>query len=128
MAYTCSRREALALIPLGVADLKHEGDDVSIITHGKMVHVALQAAQMLEKEGISADVLDLRTIRPLDAEAIFATVRKTNRAVRRAATRPRTATCLRECPAGRPARASPVRPGRRAAGRGGQAGLGATLR
>lgn len=69
------------VIPLGVADLKHEGDDVSIITHGKMVHVALQAAQMLEKDGIHADVVDLRTIRPLDTEAIFASVRKTNRAV-----------------------------------------------
>jgi pyruvate dehydrogenase E1 component beta subunit len=69
------------VIPLGVADLKHEGDDVSIITHGKMIHVALQAAQKLEKDGIHADVLDLRTIRPLDMDAILATVRKTNRAV-----------------------------------------------
>ena len=69
------------VIPLGVADLKHEGDDVSIITHGKMIHVALQAAQKLEKDGIHADVLDLRTIRPLDMAAILATIRKTNRAV-----------------------------------------------
>ena len=69
------------VIPLGVADLKHEGDDVSIITHGKMIHVALQAAQKLEKDGIHADVLDLRTIRPLDMDAILATVRKTSRVV-----------------------------------------------
>ena len=69
------------VIPLGVADLKHEGDDVSIITHGKMIHVALQAAQKLEKDGIHADVLDLRTIRPLDMDAVLATIRKTNRAV-----------------------------------------------
>ncbi len=69
------------VIPLGVADLKAEGEDVSIITHGKMVHVALQAAQKLEKEGIRADVLDLRTLRPLDVDAILTTVRKTNRAV-----------------------------------------------
>jgi len=69
------------VIPLGVADLKHEGEDVSIITHGKMVHVALQAAQMLEKDGHSADVLDLRTLRPLDTDAILETVKKTNRAV-----------------------------------------------
>ena len=69
------------VIPLGVADLKHEGDDVSIITHGKMIHVALQAAQKLEKDGIHADVLDLRTIRPLDMDAILATIKKTNRAV-----------------------------------------------
>ena len=69
------------VIPLGVADLKHEGEDVSIITHGKMIHVALQAAQKLEKDGINADVLDLRTIRPLDMNAILETVRKTNRIV-----------------------------------------------
>jgi pyruvate dehydrogenase E1 component beta subunit len=69
------------VIPLGVADLKHEGGDVSIITHGKMIHVALQAAQKLEKDGIHADVLDLRTIRPLDMDAILETVKKTNRAV-----------------------------------------------
>jgi len=69
------------IIPLGVADLKREGGDVSIITHGKMIHVALQAAAKLEKDGIEADVLDLRTIRPLDMDAILATVKKTNRAV-----------------------------------------------
>ncbi|MBT7123670.1 MAG: pyruvate dehydrogenase complex E1 component subunit beta [Gemmatimonadales bacterium] len=69
------------IIPLGAADLKHEGGDVSIITHGKMVHVALQAAGNLEKDGIHADVLDLRTIRPLDMDAILATVAKTNRVV-----------------------------------------------
>jgi pyruvate dehydrogenase E1 component beta subunit len=69
------------VIPLGVADLKREGSDVSIITHGKMIHVALQAAAKLEKDGIEADVLDLRTIRPLDMDAILATVAKTNRVV-----------------------------------------------
>jgi pyruvate dehydrogenase E1 component subunit beta len=69
------------VIPLGVADLKREGSDVSIITHGKMIHVALQAASKLEKDGIQADVLDLRTIRPLDMDAILTTVAKTNRVV-----------------------------------------------
>ena len=69
------------VIPLGKADLKREGGDVSIITHGKMVHVALQAAAKLEQDGIQADVLDLRTLRPLDMDAILATIRKTNRAV-----------------------------------------------
>jgi pyruvate dehydrogenase E1 component beta subunit len=69
------------IIPLGVADLKREGSDVSIITHGKMVHTALQAADALAKQGVEADVLDLRTLRPLDTEAIAATVKKTNRAV-----------------------------------------------
>jgi pyruvate dehydrogenase E1 component beta subunit len=69
------------VIPLGVADLKREGSDVSIITHGKMIQVALMAAKKLEKEGIEADVLDLRTIRPLDMDAILTTVAKTNRVV-----------------------------------------------
>ncbi len=69
------------VIPLGVADLKREGSDVSIITHGKMIHVALQAAATLEKTGIQADVLDLRSIRPLDVDAILTTVAKTNRVV-----------------------------------------------
>ncbi|MBA2245316.1 MAG: pyruvate dehydrogenase complex E1 component subunit beta [Gemmatimonadetes bacterium] len=69
------------VIPLGVADLKREGSDVSIITHGKMIHVALQAAAKLEKDGIDAEVLDLRSLRPLDVDAILATVAKTNRVV-----------------------------------------------
>jgi len=69
------------LVPLGMADLKREGGDVSIITHGKMVHMALQAAVRLEKDGIEADVLDLRSLRPLDVDAILASVRKTNRAI-----------------------------------------------
>ncbi len=69
------------IVPLGVAELKREGGDVSIITHGKMIHLALQAANKLAKEGIEADVLDLRSLRPLDADAILATVKKTNRAV-----------------------------------------------
>jgi pyruvate dehydrogenase E1 component beta subunit len=69
------------VIPLGVADLKREGSDVSIITHGKMIHVALQAAATLEKDGVQADVLDLRSLRPLDVDAILATVAKTNRVV-----------------------------------------------
>jgi pyruvate dehydrogenase E1 component beta subunit len=69
------------IIPLGVADLKREGSDVSIITHGKMIHEALKAAAQLEKDGIQADVLDLRSLRPLDTDAILKTVAKTNRVV-----------------------------------------------
>ena len=69
------------VIPLGVADLKRSGDDVSIVTHGKMVHVALQAANLLARDGIEADVLDLRSIRPLDVDAILETVARTNRVV-----------------------------------------------
>jgi len=69
------------VIPLGLADLKREGGDVSIITHGTMAHVALRAAVELAKESIEADVLDLRSLRPLDVDAILATVAKTNRAI-----------------------------------------------
>ena len=69
------------VIPLGMADRKRSGDDVSIITHGKMVHVALQAAGKLARDGIEADVLDLRSLRPLDVDAILETVGRTNRAV-----------------------------------------------
>jgi pyruvate dehydrogenase E1 component beta subunit len=68
-------------IPLGKADLKREGDHCSIITHGKMVLVAMQAADQLAKEGIRVDVVDLRTVRPIDVEAIVTSVQKTNRAV-----------------------------------------------
>jgi pyruvate dehydrogenase E1 component beta subunit len=69
------------VIPLGVAETKREGSDVSIITHGKMIHVALQAAAKLEKDGVDAEVLDLRSLRPLDTDAILDTVAKTNRVV-----------------------------------------------
>ena len=69
------------VIPLGKAALKREGDHCSIITHGKMILVALQAADQLAKEGIRVDVIDLLSLRPMDVEAIATTVRKTNRAV-----------------------------------------------
>jgi pyruvate dehydrogenase E1 component beta subunit len=69
------------VIPLGVAELKREGEHCSIITSGKMVLVAMQVADTLAKDGIRCDVVDLRTIRPMDTEAIYASVRKTNRAV-----------------------------------------------
>jgi pyruvate dehydrogenase E1 component beta subunit len=70
------------VIPLGVADLKREGSDISLIAHGRSVLTALKAAEILAAEhGIEADVLDLRSIRPLDEEAVLATVRKTHRAV-----------------------------------------------
>jgi pyruvate dehydrogenase E1 component beta subunit len=69
------------VIPLGVADVKREGSDVSIITHGKMVHVCMQAAKKLEEDEVSAEVVDLRSLRPLDVEAILRSVHKTNRVV-----------------------------------------------
>lgn len=69
------------IVPIGKADLKREGSDCSIITNGKMVLVAMNAADQLAKEGIKVDVVDLRTVRPMDVEAIVTSVRKTNRAV-----------------------------------------------
>jgi pyruvate dehydrogenase E1 component beta subunit len=69
------------VIPIGKAELKREGEHCSIITHGKMALVAMQAADQLAKEGIRVDVVDLRTVRPIDVDAIVASVRKTNRAV-----------------------------------------------
>ena len=68
-------------IPLGVADIKREGKDVSIITYGRMVQMSLEVAEKLEKEGVSVEVLDLRTLSPLDTEAIIATAKKTRRVV-----------------------------------------------
>jgi pyruvate dehydrogenase E1 component beta subunit len=69
------------LIPIGQADLKREGDQCSIITCGKMALVAMQAADQLAKDDIHVDVVDLRTVRPIDVEAITQSVAKTNRAV-----------------------------------------------
>lgn len=68
-------------IPLGKADVKREGKDLSIITYGAMVHESLKAAEALEKEGFSVEVIDLRTIQPLDIETIIGSVEKTNRAI-----------------------------------------------
>lgn len=70
------------VIPLGKAEVKREGSDISIIAHGRSVIHSLEAAETLKSEhGINAEVLDLRSIRPLDVEAILATVAKTHRVV-----------------------------------------------
>ncbi len=69
------------LIPLGEADIKREGTDVTIVAWSKMVAVALKAADALEQDGISCEVIDPRTLRPLDEEPILTSVRKTNRCV-----------------------------------------------
>jgi pyruvate dehydrogenase E1 component beta subunit len=69
------------LIPLGKAERKREGEHCSIIAHGKTVLIAIQVADALAKEGIRIDVIDLRTVRPMDVDAIAESVRKTNRAV-----------------------------------------------
>lgn len=66
-------------IPFGVADIKREGKDVTIVAVAMMVHRALEAAKELEKEGISVEVIDLRTLVPLDKEAIINSVKKTHR-------------------------------------------------
>lgn len=68
-------------IPIGVAEVKREGADATIVARSLMVPAALKAAEELEKDGISCEVIDPRTIRPLDIETIVASVRKTNRAV-----------------------------------------------
>ena len=68
-------------IPIGKADVKREGSDCTIISYNKMVKVCLKAAEELAEEGINVEVVDLRTIRPLDLETIFNSVKKTNRAV-----------------------------------------------
>ncbi|MBZ5631241.1 MAG: alpha-ketoacid dehydrogenase subunit beta, partial [Acidobacteriia bacterium] len=68
-------------VPLGKARVAREGRDVSVITYAAMVHTALEAAQTLAKEGIELEVVDLRTLLPLDREAIAATVKKTNRTI-----------------------------------------------
>ncbi len=69
------------LVPIGKAAIRREGTDVTLISYNKMVLVALDAATELAKEGISAEVIDLRTIRPLDIETLINSVKKTNRCV-----------------------------------------------
>ncbi|MCS0791197.1 alpha-ketoacid dehydrogenase subunit beta [Cytobacillus firmus] len=68
-------------IPLGKAEVKRQGSDLTIVTYGAMVHESLKAAEELEKEGKSAEVIDLRTVAPLDIETIIASVEKTGRAI-----------------------------------------------
>ena len=69
------------LIPIGVADIKRPGTDVTIVSFGKIMKVALAAAAELEKENISAEVIDLRTVRPIDYKTVVESVKKTNRLV-----------------------------------------------
>ena len=76
-----NRLDQELLIPLGQAEVKREGSDVTIICYAQTVPLALAAAQQLEDEDISAEVVDLRSIKPLDEETIFQSVRKTHRVV-----------------------------------------------
>jgi pyruvate/2-oxoglutarate/acetoin dehydrogenase E1 component len=69
------------LIPLGVADVKREGKDITLVTYSRMVLRSLEAAEILAKEGIDVEVIDLRTLKPLDIDTIIRSVEKTGRFV-----------------------------------------------
>jgi 2-oxoisovalerate dehydrogenase E1 component beta subunit len=69
------------VVPIGKARVARPGRDLSIITYAAMVHVALEAAEILSREGIEVEILDLRTLAPLDRAAIAATVKKTNKVI-----------------------------------------------
>jgi pyruvate dehydrogenase E1 component beta subunit len=69
------------LIPFGTADVKREGKDVTLVTYSKPLKIAQEAAVVLEKEGIDCEIVDLRSIRPLDEQSIYDSVKKTNRCV-----------------------------------------------
>lgn len=69
------------IIPIGVADIKRKGSDVTLVSFGKIMKVAHEAAELLEKEGISCEIIDLRTVRPIDYAAVVESVKKTNRCV-----------------------------------------------
>ena len=73
--------ESEYILPLGVADIKREGKDVTIVSFGKIIKEAYKAADELAEEGIEAEIIDLRTVRPIDFDAILTSVRKTNRLV-----------------------------------------------
>lgn len=68
-------------VPIGKANVVKEGKDVSIFTYGAMVHTSLKAAEAAEKEGVSVEVIDLRTLSPLDMDTVVASIEKTNRAI-----------------------------------------------
>ena len=69
------------LIPLGVADIKREGKDVTVVSFGKIIKEAYAAAEKLAEEGIECEIIDLRTVRPMDHKTILESVKKTNRLV-----------------------------------------------
>jgi pyruvate/2-oxoglutarate/acetoin dehydrogenase E1 component len=69
------------IVPIGKAAVRRTGADISVITYGAMVHLALEAATSLEKEGIDLEVMDLRTLIPLDKDAVFESIRKTSKAI-----------------------------------------------
>lgn len=73
--------EGEILVPIGKAEVKKTGKDISIFTYGAMVHLAMEAALALEKEGLELEIVDLRTLRPLDKECILESVKKTNKVI-----------------------------------------------
>jgi pyruvate dehydrogenase E1 component beta subunit len=73
--------DAEFIIPIGTAEIKRPGTDVTILSFGKMVHVALAACDELAKQGVNAEMIDIRSIRPIDYDTIIASVKKTNRCV-----------------------------------------------
>ena len=73
--------EGEIVVPIGKADVKRTGQDISVITYGAMVHVALEAAEVLAKEGIELEVVDLRSLMPFDKETIYESVKKTSKAI-----------------------------------------------
>ncbi|MBI2936287.1 MAG: alpha-ketoacid dehydrogenase subunit beta, partial [Chloroflexi bacterium] len=66
-------------VPIGVADVKHQGEHITLVTYGLVLHYALEAARQVAQEGISVEVVDLRTVRPLDKATILESVRKTGK-------------------------------------------------
>ena len=69
------------LIPIGKGKIKREGSDVTVVAHGKMYHVAVEAAKALAKEGIDCEIIDPRTIKPFDIDLVIQSIKKTNRCV-----------------------------------------------
>jgi pyruvate dehydrogenase E1 component beta subunit len=69
------------IIPIGKGKIKREGSDVTLVAHGKMYHIAVKAAEELAKEGIECEIIDPRTVKPLDVELILNSVKKTNRCI-----------------------------------------------
>ncbi len=68
-------------LPFGKCAIRHEGSDITLVGYSRMTHVCAEAAEALDQDGVSAEVIDVRSLLPLDAETIFASVRKTNRAL-----------------------------------------------
>ena len=68
-------------LPIGLADIKREGSDITVLTYGLMLHFSLEAAEELAQEGVSVEVIDLRSLLPLDKETILESVKKTSKAL-----------------------------------------------